>query len=239
MSICERPDIETSSEGYAGRFAGKTGRYLLRVQENGIRQMLKGFGPGSTVLEVAGGHGQITQMLVESGYRVDLFVSPGACNRRLESFIRNSRVRLIEGELNRIPYSSQSIDVVIALRLICHLAGWRAQIAELCRVARRAVIIDYPCARSINILAPRLFPVKKAYEGNAREYALFSDKRLDSEFSLHGFVPAARYRQFFFPMVLHRMLNRPAFSKMIEGLARVVFLPQYFGSPVILRMDRD
>ncbi|RPI63313.1 MAG: class I SAM-dependent methyltransferase, partial [Lysobacterales bacterium] len=58
----ETPDIETASDAYAQRFAGAAGRYLLAEQEAAIRALLADWRGGS-VLDVGGGHGQLTPLL--------------------------------------------------------------------------------------------------------------------------------------------------------------------------------
>ncbi|NEO49979.1 MAG: class I SAM-dependent methyltransferase, partial [Moorea sp. SIO4A3] len=55
----ETADIETSSEDYASRFAGEIGAWLLKVQEDATLKMLTPY-PKATILDVGGGHGQLT-----------------------------------------------------------------------------------------------------------------------------------------------------------------------------------
>ena len=79
----ETADIETSSDGYAGRFAGPSGEWFLRTQLNITLDMLPPVSERPAILEVGGGHGQLTPHLIERGYRVWL---PGATrNAAIES----------------------------------------------------------------------------------------------------------------------------------------------------------
>ncbi len=55
----ETADIETSSDGYANRFGGKTGAWMLAVQERVTKQLLRDVPASATVLDVGGGHGQL------------------------------------------------------------------------------------------------------------------------------------------------------------------------------------
>ena len=59
----ETPDIETASDAYAQRFTGEAGRYLLSEQEAAVRAVLADW-RGETVLDVGGGHGQLTPFLL-------------------------------------------------------------------------------------------------------------------------------------------------------------------------------
>ena len=69
------------------------------------------------------------------------------------------------GRLYKLPVADRSFDLVIAVRLISHVPEWRRLIAELCRVARQAVVIDYPSKSGLNALTPLLFGMKKSVEG--------------------------------------------------------------------------
>src|SRR5690606_37882094 len=104
----------------------------------------------------------------------------------------------------------RSFDVVVAVRLLPHVRNWEALVAELCRVARSTVIVDYPRASGFNSLTPMLFPLKKQLEGNTRHYRNFKDVELDEVLRQHGFEPRARRAEFLLPMVLHRQVDAAA-----------------------------
>ena len=59
----ETADIETSSDDYAARFAGEIGAWLLKVQEEATLRMLAAY-PNAKILDVGGGHGQLTGALI-------------------------------------------------------------------------------------------------------------------------------------------------------------------------------
>jgi hypothetical protein len=128
--------------------------------------------------------------------------------------------------------------VVLAVRLLTHLEGWRAALAEMCRVARRAVIVDYPDTRSFNRLYGALFAWKKAVEGNTRTFRCFSPGEVIAECRRHGFSRPAVRRQFFVPMVVHRTLGKAGISRILEGVSGLLGLTRALGSPVILRAER-
>ena len=67
----EQPDVETSSDGYAARFAGPAGRYMLGVQEAAVRSMLADLPPGASVLDVGGGHGQLLALMLDAAPAAD------------------------------------------------------------------------------------------------------------------------------------------------------------------------
>jgi SAM-dependent methyltransferase len=235
--VRETADIETASEGYAGRFAGPVGRWLLAEQERATARLLEGL-PGRRVLDVGGGHGQLTGPLVARGYDVTVFGSDPACAARLGADLEGPRCRFEWGDLLALPYRDRAFDLVVSYRLLPHVTRWEALVADLCRVADRAVLVDFPTMASLNVLTPRLFGMKKRLEGNTRPYTLFHEADIEAAFAAAGFRPTGRAPQFTLPMVLHRTLRTPALSAAAEALCRGAGLTARYGSPVIVRMER-
>ena len=67
-------DVETSSAAYARRFEGSVGRWFLDVQARTTLELLRPR-PRTSVLEVGGGHAQLTGPLVEAGCDVTVYGS--------------------------------------------------------------------------------------------------------------------------------------------------------------------
>ncbi len=88
----EDADVETSSEGYARRFAGPVGRFFLDRQAEATLALLRLF-PGASVLDVGGGHGQVTGPLVEAGYEVTVLGSDASCEARVREWTGPGRAR--------------------------------------------------------------------------------------------------------------------------------------------------
>lgn len=232
----ETPDIETASESYARRFAGRAGAYLLAQQETAIEAALGGESPGA-VLEVGGGHAQLVPLWLRRARDVTVLGSDDASLERVRT--RFPDCRRVAADLLALPFPDRSFDTVAAVRLVPHVESWRTLIAELCRVARRAVIVDYPRVAGFNALTPLLFPLKKRLEGNTRHYRNFDDGEIDGAFRACSFEPRVRAAQFLLPMVLHRRLGGSAALGAVEALAKAAKLTRSFGSPVVLRADRQ
>lgn len=234
-TVRETPDIDTASESYARRFAGEAGRYLLAEQDAAVSAVL-GDWRGGTVLDVGGGHAQLTPLLTERAREV---VVLGSESRGLERVRRrHPACATAIGDLLALPFPDRSFDVVVAVRLLPHVVSWPRLVAELCRVARSTVIVDYPRAAGFNGLTPLLFPLKKRLEGDTRHYRNFRDAELDDVLRANGFEPRERLAQFLLPMVVHRQLKGTAAARSVERLARRLHLTPSLGSPVVLRADR-
>ncbi len=228
-------DIETASEGYAARFAGPVGAWMLAVQERAVRALLPA-PPGPELLDVGGGHAQLAAPLCRAGYRVTVAGSADACRLRLEPLIEAGRCSFLRADLLRLPVPDRSFDTALCFRLLPHCSDWPALVAELCRVSRRSVIVDYPTSQSVNRLAPLLFKAKQSVEGNTRPFRLFRHEEIEAAFARHGFEARRRTGQFVLPMALHRALRCRPLSAALERLA--CGLARRWGSPVILEARR-
>lgn len=237
MGFPETPDIETSSADYATRFCGPIGRWLLAVQERATLHFIRD-APGARVLDVGGGHGQLTAPLIQAGYAVTVVGSDPVCAARISAFVEAGQCQFEVGDILSLPFADQSFDVVLSYRLVPHVNQWQQLLRELTRVAKDAVIIDYPEWCSLNALTPMLFSFKKRIEKNTRQYLSFRERDLLRVFAANGFALAQRYPEFFLPMVFHRALKMPALSAALEGMCRYVGLTSQFGSPVILKVVR-
>lgn len=228
-----KPDAHSSTERYAQRFSGRAGRYLLEVQ-NEITLRLLAPWPGASVLDVGGGHAQLAGPLAERGFRVTVLASDMSCLGRSRRIL-DGRVRFICGDLLDPPVAERSYDIAIAFRMLPHVLDSSKLISGLCRVARHVVVVDFPTFVSVNAFAPVAFNVKKRLEGNTRKFERFYRRDIRASFEQQGFNTTESFSQFFWPMVLHRMLKNPSVSLALESPPRILGLTRVFGSPVIMR----
>ena len=213
------------------------GAWFLEVQARIVLDLVSPW-PGAAVLDVGGGHAQLALPLVEAGYDVTVQGSAESCRERVRGLVDAGRARFTTGALARLPWPDRSFDVVLAFRLLPHLSGWRDVIGELCRLARRAVIVDYPTLRSVNAVSGALFGLKKGVEGDTRPFLVFRDREIEDAFRSGGLSVAARRGEFVLPMALHRALGVVSLSRGLESAGAALGLRQAFGSPVILRAER-
>jgi 2-polyprenyl-3-methyl-5-hydroxy-6-metoxy-1,4-benzoquinol methylase len=237
MGFPETPDIETSSDDYAARFSGSVGAWFLKVQEEATLRMLAPFA-GAKVLDVGGGHGQLTDALVRNGYSVTVLGSSDTCKIRIQKLVEEKSCTFKVGNILDLPYQNRAFDVVVSYRMLPHVVQWRHLASELTRVAREAVIVDYPTLRSVNYIAPVLFRFKKHLEGNTRPFTVFKESEIIETFQSYDFTAADRFPEFCLPMALYRVLKSYRFASCIEKLCRMSRFTYAFGSPVILKLIR-
>ena len=234
-------DVETASDDYASRFSGKAGAWLLDIQARALDDVLSRYPAGVeklTALDVGGGHGQIAPILARRGCSVTVIGSGAAMQPSLAAGVARVEYRFDVGDLLKLPYADGSFDIVASFRLLPHMDNWEQLVGEMCRVARRGVIVDYPTTQSFNFLTPVLFGAKKRAEGNTRAYRLFRHHEVIREFSRNGFRRGGRVGEFFWPMVVHRLLKAPALSELVELPPRMCGLNTAFGSPCVFNFYR-
>jgi ubiquinone/menaquinone biosynthesis C-methylase UbiE len=233
----ETADIETASEDYAMRFSGDIGKYFLSVQTDLTLGMLKNY-QIKTILDVGGGHAQVTIPLVKNGYEVTVAGSDESCRKRLDRFLEFDQFEFRVCDILDLPFEENSFDAVLAFRLLPHVCRWKSLIQEMCRVSNKIVIIDYPDIRSFNIFYKLMFRIKKMLEGNTRPFTLFSRNQILRELNKQGFGNIIYKPEFFMPMVLHRLLKSVSFAKTSEYLFRTIGLTRFLGSPIILGAEK-
>lgn len=241
-------DLETSSADYASRFSGPAGLWLLEIQARVLHNYFKGsihnHQEPVSILDVGGGHGQIAAVLNGSSFAPQIALtvlgSDASADTTLKTVDR-SRLGSVEfkvGSFETLPFADQSIDIVTSLRLLPHYENWQHLVAEMCRVARRVVIVDVPTYQSVNYISAAMFPLKKRLEGNTRTYTLFHRAEVVDCFAANKFPFVDIRGEFIFPMVMHRMVKSPLLSEISEAIPRLLGLTDVLGSPVIMRATR-
>lgn len=226
-------DVETSTDSYAARFRGAVGEWFLQVQERISLKMLAVKRDTHTVLEVGGGHGQLAYLFAAHGYDITIVGSDASCEHRVKKLTSQNQARFQVANLLSLPFPNQSFDAVTCIRLLPHCDSWKHLIAELCRVAKHQVIVDYPPLRSFNILYRFLFKLKQGAEGDTRTFTIFSDEEIIKIFAESGFTLQMKRPQFFLPMVFYRKLGNAKIGSILERLFHMLRLTKVFGSPTI------
>jgi SAM-dependent methyltransferase len=170
---------------------------------------------------------------------VTVLSSDESCRHRIDDLVQRGRCTFMTGDVVALPFPDRSFDVSLSFRLLTHCTRWPVLVRELCRVARHSVIVDYPTSQSLNAVAPSLFSAKQRLEGDTRRWTLFRHEDVTRAFADCGFRLHSRRGQFFLPMVLHRAMRCRLLSTTMEKAATACGLSARWGSPVIVRMDRQ
>jgi len=221
------------------RFAGPIGEL---VAESQARALLAFVGPiaGRRVLDVGTGTGRAAIALASEGALVTGIDASEAMLRvaRERAAAREVEVTFAAGDAHAIPYPDQSFDVAVSLRVLMHAPDWRVCLAELCRVARDRVVIDFPArgsAAAIQAFGRRLLARTGA---NVEAYRVLGERQVAAECARHGYRVEAIDRQFVLPIALHKKIGSRAGTERLEGALRSIGLLRAFGSPVTMMARR-
>jgi hypothetical protein len=119
-----------------------------------------------------------------------------------------------------------------------HVVDWRRCVAELCRVSRHQVVIDFPSTRSAAAL--EAWNRQRAARAGHRveAYRVLSTVDVAAAFASEGFRVVLVRRQFVLPIALHKAVGSLALSRGIERAFEMVGLLRLFGSPVTVVAER-
>lgn len=229
-----KPDIETASDEYAKRFSGDVGKFFIDIQTEITLNIVKSITKDVTILDIGGGHGQIATPLAERGYNVTVTSSYiDACQNSLRSLVKKKKVNFLASDLISLPFADNQFDVVMAFRLLPHMAKWERLLEEMSRVAKNMIIFDYPDLRSCNIMYKLLFSAKRAFEVNTRPFTLFSRSEIRTVMRGLGWGQYSFRPEFFAPMVVHRFFSNACVSRNMESLFSFIGVTKVLGSPII------
>jgi hypothetical protein len=147
-------------------------------------------------------------------------------------------VTLVRGDAHGIAFPSQSFDSVVCLRVLMHTPDWRRSLGELCRVARRRVVLDYPALSSAATLQAAARRVGLKLGARVEAYRVFSDSSVRRALEANGFAVRDIHKQFVLPIALHKLIASAPATTRLERLLAAVGLRALLGSPVTIVAER-
>jgi 2-polyprenyl-3-methyl-5-hydroxy-6-metoxy-1,4-benzoquinol methylase len=196
---------------------------------NGRRVLDVGTGTGRAALLFARGGAQVTG--VDASDQMLAVARQRAADEGLA-------IRFLPGDAHALEFPDRSFDVVVSLRVLMHTPDWRGSVAELCRVAGRLVIVDYPSATSFALFESALRRVVHAVGVRTEPYRVFTDRDIARAFDQHGFRIRSMHRQFVLPIALHKAVGSRRGTLFVESLLDRLGLLKLVGSPVSIVAER-
>lgn len=222
------------------RFSGPIGTLVAQSQEKVLVDFL-GDVRGREVLDVGTGTGRAAILLATRGARVtgvDASAEMLAVARtRAQS--AGLAVEFATGDAHALNFPDRSFDASVSLRVLMHTPGWQECIAELCRVTRGSIVVDYPSARSVAALQSAWRRSRERAGAAVEAYRVFSDRQVREAFRSHGFRVTRIDRQFVLPIALHKAIGSRVLTTVSERVLRALGLLALFGSPVTVLAIRD
>jgi ubiquinone/menaquinone biosynthesis C-methylase UbiE len=221
------------------RFGGPIGAYVAATQARVLANMV-GRVQDRPILDVGTGTGRAALLMARGGAEV---TAVDASEQMLDVARRRAaeeraRIRFQRGDAHALQFRDREFDVVICLRLLMHAPDWRRCLAELCRVAERIVIVDYPAAASVALVESLSRRAVHALGARTEAYRVLSDRAIRRALDESGFHVRSVHRQFVLPIAFHRLIGSSRFTIWSERLLDRVGLLSRFGSPVTLVAER-
>lgn len=229
---------EQMAEGFdQARFGGPIGRYLLETQERLLLEAARG---ATRVLDVGTGTGRAAIGLASAGAEViglDASAEMLAVARR-RAADAGVNVQFDVADAHALPIADNSVDLAVSLRVLMHVPDWPRCLAELCRVSRRRVVVDFPAAFSVARLESVTRRIGSRFGLKTEPYRCLAERDVERAFASHGFRVVTRHRQFVLPIALHKKIGSLNATLGTERVLASVGLQRLLGSPVTMVAER-
>jgi ubiquinone/menaquinone biosynthesis C-methylase UbiE len=189
---------------------------------------------------VGTGTGRAALLLARNGARVTGVDASDAmlAEARRRAAVDGIQVAFQKGDAHALEFPDRSFDVVISLRVLMHTPDWRGCVAELCRVADQAVVIDYPSACSVAVVEAAGRRAAQMLGVRTESYRVFRPRTVANALVRHGFRVRSVHRQFVLPIAMHKSIGSQPFTTAIEGAFSRVGLLRLLGSPITVVAER-
>lgn len=221
------------------RFGGPIGALVAGTQARVLTNMV-GRIHERPILDVGTGTGRAALLFASGGARVtgiDASEQMLAVARQ-RAATEGLKATFQLGDAHDLDFPDRAFDVAVSLRLLMHTPKWRRCIAELCRVADRLVIVDYPSATSAALIESLLRGVLHRAGVPTEPYQVFRQQTVAAAFEACGFRIRSVHRQFVLPIALHKAIGSRRLTEKTEHLLGRAHLLNTFGSPVTLVAER-
>jgi SAM-dependent methyltransferase len=221
------------------RFGGPIGTLLLEEQERVLETFL-GDVAGLTAIDVGTGTGRAALALARRGARVTGVDASVEMLEVAEARAAAAGLQIVfaPGDAHALAFADRSFEMAVCLRVLMHAPDWKRCLAELCRVANRRIVFDYPALFSLAALQAGGRRLAHAAGRRVEAYRVLSARSVARELDRGGFRIAARHRQFVLPIAFHKLVGLPRATRCVEGALARIGLLRLAGSPVTVVAER-
>jgi 2-polyprenyl-3-methyl-5-hydroxy-6-metoxy-1,4-benzoquinol methylase len=221
------------------RFGGPIGDLVAEEQ---ARILTTGIGDiqDRLVLDVGTGTGRAALLLARRGARVTGLDASEAmlAVARQRAREHNAAVTFVTGDAHALDFPDRAFDTAVSLRVLMHTPEWRVCLAELCRVANRLVVVDYPARLSVASIQAGARRVASAFGVRTQPYRVFTERNIVDALAQSGFQVRSVHRLFVLPIAFHKAIGSRRFTLASEAILQRLGLLHVLGSPVTIVAER-
>ena len=222
------------------RFSGPIGELIAHTQARVLANMV-GRIKDREVLDVGTGTGRAAFILALGGAKVtavDASEEMLAIARQRAAEQSLTTIKFQRGDAHALDFADRRFDAAVSFRMLMHTPQWKRCVAELCRVAERLVIVDYPSATSVALFESLARRATHALGARTEPYRVFTRGTIAEAFDRNGFRIRSVHRQFVLPIAFHKAIGSRRFTLWSERMLDHAGLLKPFGSPVTLVAER-
>jgi SAM-dependent methyltransferase len=230
------------------RFGGPIGALVADAQARVLMEFLDPlFQPAGgasrtapSILDVGTGTGRAALLLARRGARVTGIDAsePMLAVARQRAAFEGIDASFGTGDAHALAFADRSFDAAVSLRVLMHTPDWRRCIAELCRVADRLVVVDYPSAASGALMESFTRRAAHALGVRTEPYRVFLPSAIAGAFQAGGFRVRSLHRLFVLPIAVHKAIGSVRVTTSAEAALARIGLTRLLGSPVTVVAER-
>jgi SAM-dependent methyltransferase len=217
----------------SNRFGGPIGILIKEAQEEAVFAKLPDV-KNWNVIDVGAGTGRFTLPFLERGARLTACDASAQMLEVLKEKAGNNDLSVFVTDAHHLDFPDRGFDCAISFRMLLHVVDPKKALAELCRVSNDWVVFDVPPAHGFLLLAPPVHAVRRLFSRTYQSYRIFSLRALKKELNANGFDVVSMDFGFFLPIIVHRIMKSPGFTKTIEKICTRLRLTALAGSPVTI-----
>ncbi len=218
------------------RFGSGFGAFLKQYETELYDKLIPHF---QFMLDVGAGTGKLTSHFARRGFVV-------ASDASLHMLIQarklaqkhNIHYEAVVCDAHQLCFRDHSFDAVVSSRVLMHVVDWKRMVAELCRVSRKDIALDFPNYFSLSLFERVFRKLFKPLNKNIQTYHGFLGKTVDTEFKRHGFALEIKLKSFFLPVALYRVLNSPRLAFRVESFFGKIGIIKLFGTPITIKFQK-
>ncbi len=236
--VYRRPEVAGSFD--KARFGGEIGAYFHEHQLRIIRENIP-IKPGTRILDLGAGTGRTAIPLRRLGAEVTAadYSWPMLQVARQKSTLQGDKIGFLRVDAHHLPFPDNHFDAVLSFRMLMHVKNWKTTLAEICRVASKRIVVDFPPLCGFAGLAPVVHPFIRHFNKNHQPYRIFTLRSVRRELEENNFEVAFLDRHLVLPFGLHRFIGSVTATRKIEGLLAGIGLKDFFGAPVTIVAERN